>query len=143
MTVRAEVRYRLFHDVRTAEPLTSTEDVDALIDALLAGPANENLAQVHSLERSPMPSGYPDHELLVGVDSSRGVGLLTFMDATGNWVTVGEPTDEEWVVYFIATHYTELPGSSEIAVDLVRQAAREFVMSGGQRPTCVEWQAYS
>ncbi|MFC3572801.1 Imm1 family immunity protein [Streptomyces yaanensis] len=30
--------------------------------------------------------------------------------------------------------------SPEIPIDLVRQVVKEFVFSGGIRPTCIEWQ---
>lgn len=142
MKARAEARYRLEHGDKP-ELLRTAEDVDALIDALLkesAGPVRENLAQIHSWEREPMPSGYPDHELLVGADRDLQVGLLAFMDADGNVVTSGSPITRTDPVYFIQGQMTEFSAHSEIPIDLVRQAAKEFLTSGGQRPTCVEWQ---
>jgi hypothetical protein len=125
------------------ELLRTVEDVDAVIDTLLtepSSPVRENLAQIHSLEREPMPSGYPDHELLVGADRDLQVGLLAFMDADGNVVTSGSPETRTDPAYFIQGQMTEFPAHSEIPLDLVRQAAKEFLTSGGERPTCVGWQ---
>ncbi|RSS57504.1 Imm1 family immunity protein [Streptomyces sp. WAC01280] len=33
----------------------------------------------------------------------------------------------------------ELPEHCKIPADLVRAATKEFIATGGQRPTCVEW----
>lgn len=120
--------------------LASSGDVDKLIDGLLAGEEFHNLAQLHSLDRELLPSGYPDHELLVGIDRSVQVGVLEFMDAGGNVVTLGPATGRGEVIYHIAGNPTEFPDRSEVSVELIRQAVKEFVMSGGQRPTCVQWQ---
>ncbi|MEU5977151.1 Imm1 family immunity protein [Streptomyces sp. NPDC047315] len=137
---RAEARYRLEHG---EEPLLlgADDDVDALISALLMGPAHENLAQVHSLDRQLMPSGFPDHELLVGVDGALSLGLLAYLDAEGNVVTLGPPESRTDPVYCIQGNRTEFPAHSEVSVDLVREALKEFLSSGGMRPTCVQWQA--
>jgi hypothetical protein len=138
MRYRVEAHYRTEHAKEPAL-LYTVEDVDALIDSLLTGPVNENLAQLFSAERPLLPSGVPDHELLAGVDRSRQVGVLAFMD-DGNWVSLGKPTEQEEIAYYLARHWTGFPGNSEIPVELVRQAVKEFLVSGGQRPMCVEWQ---
>jgi hypothetical protein len=138
MKARAEARYRRGHREQP-ELLQSVEDIDALIDSLLTGPANENLAQIFSLERELMPSGAPDHELLVGVDRNLRVGLLAFMDAEGNVVTQGASDTRVDPAYCITGHRTEFPEHAEISIDQVREGAKEFLASGGQRPTCVPW----
>ncbi|MGW0804744.1 Imm1 family immunity protein [Nonomuraea sp. NPDC002799] len=139
MNAGAEARYQLEHGNAPAL-LTTPEEADALIDKLLTGPPLQNLAQIHSLERQRMPSGYPDHELLVGADGDRQVGILAFLDADGNVVTAGSPEFHDQPIYYIQGHPTEFPVHSEISIDLVRQAFKEFLLSGGQRPTCVQWQ---
>jgi hypothetical protein len=121
--------------------LNAAEDVDGLIDALLAGPPYHNMAQLHSLERPLLPSGYPDHELLVGADRELPVGVLAFMDAeSGNVVTLGSTAGRGMVYYCITGEGTEFPDRSEVPIDLIRQAVKEFLVSGGKRPTCVQWQ---
>ncbi|MFE9832857.1 Imm1 family immunity protein [Streptomyces halstedii] len=139
---RAEARYRVESGDKP-EILYAPEDIDAVIDTLLVdqgGPIRETLAQIHSLEREVLPSGYPDHELMVGVDKDLQVGILSFMDGSGNSVTLGAPEGRNDPVYYIQGHMTEFPACSEIPISLVRQAAREFISSGGQRPACVKWQ---
>lgn len=137
---RAEARYLQEHG---KEPvmLTTDEDVDALIDALLTGPAYNNMAQLHSLERPLLPSGYPDHELLVGVNRDLPVGVLAFMDAEyGNLVTLNPSEGRGEVSYSISGQATEFPDRSEVPIDLIRKAVKEFLFSGGKRPECVQWQ---
>ena len=140
MQHRVEARYRREHG-KTPVILTTSEDVEALIDALLTGPSYHNLAQLHSLERPLLPSGYPDHELLVGADRDLPVGVLAFMDAeSGNVVTLGSSEGRREVPYLIMGQVTEFPDHSEVPIELVRQAVKEFLASGGKRPSCVQWQ---
>lgn len=119
--------------------LQSPSDVDALIDALLASDPSENLAALHSMERPLMPAGVPDHELLVGVNGESQVGVLAFMD-DGNFVSLDPAKGRGEASYFIMGNMAEFPSHSEISIALVRQAVKEFLSSGGQRPTCVQWQ---
>jgi hypothetical protein len=140
MQHRVEARYRREHG-KVPLVLTTGVDVDALIEALLTGPANHNLAQLHSLDRPRLPSGYPDHELLVGVDRELRVGVLAFMDAeSGNLVTLGSLESRGEVSYSIMGQATEFPDRSEVSFELVRQGVKEFLGRGGQRPSCVQWQ---
>lgn len=137
---RVEARYRREHG-REPVVLRTSEDVDALIEALLAGPAYHNLAQLHSLGRPVLPSGYPDHELLVGVDRNLPVGVLAFMDAeSGNLVTCASSEGRGDVSYLIMGQSTEFPDRSEVPIEVVRQAVNEFLVCGGRRPSCVQWQ---
>lgn len=136
---RVEAFYR---QAQGREPavLSAPEEIDAMIDELLTGPVHENMAALYSLDRPKLPSGAADHQLLVGVDRERGIGLVGFMDAEGNVITVGPPDGRDEVVYYSCGEITEFPGPSEIPLDQVRQAAKEFLTSGGQRPTSVQWQ---
>ncbi|MFG3370622.1 Imm1 family immunity protein [Streptomyces sp. NPDC090032] len=119
--------------------LRSPEDVDNLIDDLLASDCSENMAVLHSLERSLMPSGFPDHELMVGANGELQVGVLAFMD-DGNVVSLGPADGRGEASYSIMGNMTEFPERSEIPISLVRQAVKEFLSSAGKRPACVEWQ---
>ncbi|GAA2697468.1 Imm1 family immunity protein [Actinoplanes palleronii] len=138
---KAEARYRTEHAERPIL-LETAESIDLLVDALLNGPDDHNLAQLHSLNRPLLPAyGDPDHELLVGVDSVLGFGALAWMDADGNQVTLGSGEGlAQAEMYFIMGHRREFPEKSSVPLDLIRQAVKEFLLSGGKRPTCVEWQ---
>ncbi|WP_326768051.1 Imm1 family immunity protein [Streptomyces sp. NBC_01591] len=136
---RAQAYYREQH---ADEPsvVRTPEDVDALIDALATGPEFENLAVLHSSERELLPSGFPDHEFMVGADGKRQVGVLSFMDEK-SFVSLGSSgSSGVEVSYFVVENPTEFPATAEIPLALVRQAVKEFLSSGGRRPACVQWQ---
>ncbi|MFE7564516.1 Imm1 family immunity protein [Kitasatospora sp. NPDC057500] len=146
MSLRAEVRYRRDR-IEIPDHLDSLEDVDVLIDELLAGPVDENLAQIIHLDREVIvlgdPAGpgteIPDHQLQVGVDKELQVGVLLFIDRSGNFVTAGAADSRNAPEYYLAGHWTRFRDQVEIPLDLVREAVKEFLSSGGQRPTCVPW----
>ncbi|UWE13590.1 Imm1 family immunity protein [Actinacidiphila bryophytorum] len=137
MNNRVQAYYRNEHG---EDPvlLQGASDVDALIDVLLASRPSENLAALHSLARPLMPAGVPDHELLVGANGDRLVGVLAFMD-DGNFVSLDSSKEEGSVFYSIMGSATEFPVDSEVPIDLVREAVKEFLSSGGRRPNCVQW----
>ncbi|MFF9001025.1 Imm1 family immunity protein [Streptomyces achromogenes] len=114
-------------------------DVDALIDVLLASGPSENLASLHSLERPLTSAGFPDHELLVGVNGDLQLGVLAFTDEDV-LVSFDPSTGRPEVCYSIMGSATEFPSCSETPIPLVRQAVKEFLLSGGRQPTCIEWQ---
>lgn len=124
--------------------LDSADDGDRLIEELRRAPqphgVPHNLAQVYSSKREKLPSGQPDHELLVGIDGERGVGVLSFADASGNVVTAAD-SGPRFVEYFLAGNVTEFEAVRpvEIPVDEIRRALREF-LADGNRPSSVEWQ---
>jgi hypothetical protein len=138
MSNRVQAYYRNEHGDNPVL-LCGPSDVEALIDTLLASRPSENLAALHSLERPLMPAGVPDHELLVGASGDRMVGVLGFMD-DGNFVSLDSSEREGSVFYSIMGNATEFPASSEVSLTLVRQAVKEFLSSGGQRPSCIQWQ---
>ena len=142
MKARAEAQYRYEYGEQP-KLLYSVDDVDSVIDDLLepaTGPIKENLASIYSLERECLPFGTPDHELMVGVDWELQLGLVTFSDEGGNFVSRGSSGTRVDPVYFQHGHLTEFSGNSEVPIALVRQAAKELLTSDGLRPTCVQWQ---
>ncbi|MFD5570274.1 Imm1 family immunity protein [Streptomyces cadmiisoli] len=80
------------------------------------------------------------HEFLVGVDKGLQVGVLSFMDESGNLVSLGHADGRGSVSYFLGGDKLEFPNRSEVPIVLVRQAVKEFLTFGGQRPTCIQWQ---
>ncbi|MBS2545480.1 hypothetical protein KGQ19_01220 [Catenulispora sp. NL8] len=120
--------------------IEDADGVDRLIDALLANPASHAMAQVFSTARERLSSGMFDHELMVGVNAERSVGILAFMDGdAGNIVTDNGAPSLDSVWYSITGHSTEYPGGTEIPVDDLRRAVKEFLSSGGKIPTSVQW----
>ncbi|WP_130335869.1 Imm1 family immunity protein [Streptomyces sp. BK022] len=132
-----EVQFRPEHTEIPAR-LGSEDDVDTFIDALLSGQHDRSCAVVYSLDRPMMPSGYWDHELSVGVDRVAQVGALTLAVDDG-YVSKGQ-MDRGIGEYMLLGHVREFMPGSEIPIDLVREAVKEFLVSGGQIPMCIEWQ---
>ncbi|MFI6151618.1 Imm1 family immunity protein [Kitasatospora sp. NPDC051170] len=138
MTVKGlEVQFRSEH---TEAPglLSSADDVDSFIDALLNGRHDRNCAVVYSLDRPTLPSGYRDHELAVGVDRIARTGALTLADDE-NLVSKGS-VDRGIGEYMLLGHVREFMPGSEIPIENVRRAVKEFLENGGRLPTCIEWQ---
>lgn len=121
--------------------LVSTDDeMDALVDQLLAEPFENSIAACYSLDRPFNAAGVPDHELYLAVNAKAGVGSLSY---TGErvWYSQGTPSNRDEVFYCYMGNDTDFPHDSEVSIGLLRQAAKEFLTNGGNRPTCVTWQA--
>ncbi|MET8138436.1 hypothetical protein ABZV24_42330 [Streptomyces sp. NPDC005251] len=82
MQGKAEVFYRREHADK--HPVLGVDDIDGLIDTLLASSELGNTAILYSLDRPLLEYGNPDHELRVGVDKDLQVGILAFIDEMGN-----------------------------------------------------------
>jgi hypothetical protein len=121
--------------------LRGDADVDALVDALMAGPFTNSMANLYIVERPRHPNGLPDHELGVAVDAEGNVGGLWYLNsAEGAWYSLGRRSDRDEVFYCFVGNDRTFPPDSEIPIDLIRQAVKEFLATGGQRPTVVRWQ---
>ncbi|MBT8225388.1 MAG: hypothetical protein HKP61_20935 [Dactylosporangium sp.] len=140
MTFSARAYYLGGHRDQPAV-LHGAEDVDTLVDALLAQPFSNSVATVYIVER-PRVNGLPDHELAVAVDSEGDVGGLWYLNsAAGTWYTRGARGERDEVFYCHMGEERDFPADSEISIDLLRQGVREFLATGGERPTCVSWQS--
>lgn len=132
----------VFSDEHIDDPIliSDADGVDRLVDQLSSNPSSHSMAQVYSTARERLSSGMFDHELMVGVDGERNVGLLAFMDGeAGNIVTSDGSNESGTVMYHLTGHSTEYPGGTEIPIDDIRHAVKEFLSSGGRIPTCVQW----
>ncbi|MFI5808954.1 Imm1 family immunity protein [Streptomyces sp. NPDC051561] len=143
MTTRGAVAvYRREH-IENPRVLVTPEDVDDMIDVLLESDVMERAAQLYSLDRPRLPSGIFDHSFIVGVQRERGVGVLSSADGNHvetNVVSVGNPELGRGPVYYCQNGSSfDFPLFSEISIEEVRQAVKDFVASGGQRPACVDW----
>jgi Immunity protein Imm1 len=141
MSYSAEVYYNGSH--RDHPVIVRTDgEVDALIDALLAEPFSNSMANLYIIER-PRPNGLADHELSIAVDADSGVGGLWYLNSVeGTWFSRGARSNRDEVFYCFVGHDRDFPPDSEISIALIRQATKEFLASGGQRPSCVQWQPH-
>ena len=123
MSSRVEAIYRPEHG-KVSVLLNTPDDVDVLVNSLLGGSVDQNMAELYSLERPRLPSGFPDHGLVMGVDRVLQVGILASMDACGNWATLGSHEGRTEVYYFMTGHATEFPAYSDIPIDFVRRGGQ-------------------
>jgi Immunity protein Imm1 len=120
--------------------IATPEDVDAFIDELLTADFDTSIAMLEVQERPLNPNGFPDHELSVAVNSKDNVGALHYMGPTFVSFSKGHVSKYDEVVYYYLGNDHEFPRDSDISIDTIRQAVKEFLASGGERPTCVPWQ---
>ena len=123
--------------------LDTADDVDALIDAVLAEPFENSVIALYSTARPLMESGVPDHELRIAIYAEGKVGGIRYAgdDGTseGSWYVPGQASQREEVFYYYQGHDQGWPQDSEVSVEQVREAVREFVEGDGARPTGSEW----
>jgi hypothetical protein len=123
--------------------ITMPEQVDQLIDAMLTEPFENSVATLYVPERPRNSRGYPDHELRVGLYPEAKVGSLRFAGpadgTTAAWYSVGQHSSREEVFYYYMGHDEEYPQDSELPIEDIRAAVKEFLATS-ERPASVEWQ---
>jgi hypothetical protein len=119
--------------------VSTMEEVDALIDRVRAESpsAAPILMDVH-LSGNPAPQG-----LDVGISTDCGVIRYSGRDWPRGVMSTGEKrTDQTERPYFYMGHWRKFTASAEIPLDVIREAVKEFLVTDGARPTCVQWQPY-
>ncbi|MDQ0701065.1 Imm1 family immunity protein [Streptomyces sp. W4I9-2] len=119
--------------------ISSPDGVDEMLDRLAAGEKSETMATLYSKQREVLPSGFPDHEFLVGVDQERKVGIVSFADGR-NYLSAGKGREVGGEVeYYFTGNSREFPADAEIPLPLVRDVVVEFLLTGRKLPQCIEW----
>lgn len=141
MTVDAVYR----HDSSTR--LATPEDVDRLIDQVLVMGWQHSVIALYDRDRPLMASGAVDHELRVAVESDTGLGGARYTgdDGTGPgvWYAAGQTADGDELLHYYMGSDEEWPLDSLVPIDLVRTAVKEFLASGGDRPTSPDWKPWA
>jgi hypothetical protein len=126
--------------------LDTHEDVDALVDAVQAEPFENSVITLYSTARPLMESGVPDHEMRIAIHAEAKVGGIRYAgdDGTheGSWYVPGQESEREEVFYYYQGHDQGWPQDSEVSIEQVRQAVREFVEGSGARPQTFEWREW-
>jgi Immunity protein Imm1 len=134
-----------YYGTHGAEPavLSTPADVDRMIDALLSNDWSDTVASVYLRERPLNAAGVPDHELLVAVNPDDKVGGLFYNGHQGEPASLyskGASVKADSAFYYYFGNEREFPAGSQISIETIRAAVKEFLMTGN-RPTVVEWQA--
>jgi hypothetical protein len=126
--------------------LTTADDVDALVDAVIAEPFKNSVITLYSEARPLLASGVRDHELRVGIDAEAGVGGIRYAGDDGTWRGVwyipGKPSERDETFYYYQGHDESWPQDSEVPINDVRQAIKEFVETDGSRPSSPVWNTW-
>ncbi len=126
--------------------LTSASDADALVDALLAEPFDNSVAALYDLDRPCVPAApdVPDHELRIAIDSRTNVGGICYTggDTDGTAYVPGATSQREEMFYVYMSHGEAWPKDSEVSIEQVRQAVKDFIEGNGARPAGFEWREW-
>lgn len=119
--------------------LETAADVDQLVDGLLAEEYSNSVAALY-VDGRLNAAGVPDHELLVAINNEdKDVGALRYMGGGGTYFSRGQAAGDKEVTYYYTGSDREFPADSEIPIEDVRHAVKEFI-SRGELPETVEWQ---
>lgn len=78
----------------------------------------------------------------VGIRGDHGVLRYSGRDwPEGVYSTGDGPSEGEPLAYYFMDNYTEFPPNSEVSLAVVRRAIHDFLLTGGERSTGVEWQS--
>lgn len=115
--------------------------IDSFLQMLCAEPFENSIAALYLVDRPFNRCRLPDHELRVAVDAQAGTAGLRYMGETGTWYSHSATSARQQVCYFYMGNEAEFPRDSEIPLTTARYAISQFLVSWGERPSCVPWRA--
>ena len=125
--------------------VSNADDVDALIDAVLAESPTNSVIALYVSERPKTEHDMPDHELRVAINQESKIGGVryagTYRDTAGVWYAAGSASERDEVFYYYMGHDEGWPKDSEVSIDVLRAAVKDL-LSSGERPSAVEWQGW-
>ncbi|MFD3399854.1 Imm1 family immunity protein [Kribbella sp. NPDC058693] len=143
MSVRIKAYYKHGHGDAPVI-LETSQDVDALIDGLLSEGFDNSVAALYAETRARVNPDYPDHELRIAWFSESNSGGIRYAggDTKGVAYVQGKASQRDEVFYNYMHHDEGWPQDSEVGVEQLRQAVREFVDGNGSRPGSFEWKEW-
>jgi hypothetical protein len=83
----------------------------------------------------------PAHELVVGVDQSKDVGVLRLMTYDAVWYAAGKPRDDDQPIsYQLLCDRQPFPPDALLRLDDVRAAIKDFLVNNRRRrPVGLAW----
>jgi hypothetical protein len=144
MTYTLEAYYKHGHG-KDPVTISTPEQVDGLVDALLAESFDNTVAALYIREWPKTQMGRPDHELRVGVDRERKLGSVRYAgvvdEQRGAWYIGGQTVQHDEVYYEYMGSPQEFPTDAEVSLDVVRGVLKEFLASG-ERPSSLDWRQW-
>jgi hypothetical protein len=126
-------------DVEDDEPntVTTAAELDAVLDTVSGWPGRNTVQLILA--------GHPERGMLdVGLDAEHGRGVLYYAGPTApdGCCTQGPHTADETPLYYYMGSDTEFPADAEVPLGVVRRAAHEYMTTGGERPSGVQWRPW-
>lgn len=123
--------------------LRTADNVDTLVDAMLQETATNSVAALYADDR-PLRSDLPDHELRIAINAEAKVGGIRYAggDSDGTWYVPGQTSARDEVFYYYMGHDEGWPQDSEVPIEQVRAAIKDFVARDGSRPSAFDWSVW-
>ncbi|MDX6241509.1 MAG: hypothetical protein QOG10_6333 [Kribbellaceae bacterium] len=118
--------------------ISTPEQIDQFIDALMREPFENSVAAMY-VDGRTNDKGYTDHELLLAVNERDQVGALRYLGDNGSFYATGEMSRYDEVTYYYMGSDRGFPRDSDVPIDAIRQAAKDFLTYGGERPPSMRW----
>lgn len=138
MTYTADAYFKHEHGEQPVR-VTSPEEIDRLIDAVLAASFSNSLAMIYLRDRPELASGGPDHQIRLGVNAEDKVGSICLVLDGKVWFTKGEHMRPDEVFYNYMGNAADFPQDSEVPLDVLRTAVKEILAGGGVLAESVQW----
>lgn len=129
MTYTADAYFKHGHGDQPVR-VTSPEEVNHLIDAMLGEPFLNSLAMIYLRDRPEMDSGGPDHQIRLGVNAEDKVGSICLVVDGKIWYTKGDHTRADEVFYNYMGNAADFPADSEVPLDTLRTTLKEILAGG-------------
>jgi len=133
--VALEVWYDIKHDDATI--VRTPAELDAVLDEVANWEENYNIVEL-------LIESDPGRAILdVGLDAESGRGVLRYAGegySHGCFSRGDSKSDQDPLLYYYMGSDQECPLDAEIPLAAVRKAAHEYMTTGGNRPTGIDWQ---
>lgn len=114
--------------------LANADDVDRLLDQMAADAAKHDVPVMAEAARRDA-DGWGILQFGLGP----AAGFVGFMGPSGSAISSNGQAPADEVVYDYMGHQRDVPAAAEVPPEDVRQAVREFVRTGGERPSGITW----
>lgn len=126
--------------------LATEQDVDDLVDAVLSQDFEHSVIHVYA-EGHLNAAGFVDHQLSVGIlnEGDDEVGSMRYYGPKyeGMYYGAGQVSKRpQGVFYCYQGHGEAWPDDSELTIDQIRKALKEFITIDRDRPSSIEWRAW-